>query len=84
MNPVENSFIFVLLGDSVVANSSGSVNLDDLLEGDYTITAWLNGFKVAEDRVFLNSSQSVTLTANVTSLAWSPHSILGQRYLCFN
>lgn len=79
-NLVRNSSIVILSEDSVVANqsfSSGSITLDNLLSGEYVITAWLKGVQVAGSRVFLNSSKSTTLTANVTDLSLKARDFLG-------
>jgi len=72
MKPLENTFLEVRCKGSVILNQSspsGKLMLDGLLDGRYTIAARFRGVRVAETDLFLNTSQTLVLMANVHSLS---------------
>lgn len=67
-------------GGSLLLNqssSSGSATLDGLLDGNYTVSAWLNGVRIVNAVFALNSSRNMVFAANVTSLVVTARDVLG-------
>jgi len=80
MDLLNNPIIQVILDGNVIANqtsTSGTLTLNGLLNGRYTVAVNLGQFRVAETELWLNASQTAVLRANLSEISVNVNDVLG-------